>query len=137
MRRALVLALLAVACRSAGLQSVSEVHARRFQLMTENNLSALAPLLAEDLVYVHSTGARESKQQFLERLRSGSLRYHSIEPSETLVQESGDDARITGRAKVRVTMNGADRNLEISYVSLYRRTSGRWQLTSWQSSRIE
>jgi ketosteroid isomerase-like protein len=105
--------------------------------MTENNLSALAPLLAEDLVYVHSTGARESKQQFLERLRSGSLRYHSIEPSETLVQESGDDARITGRAKVRVTMNGADRNLEISYVSLYRRTSGRWQLTSWQSSRIE
>ena len=136
MKRLFAFALLAVACRSVQHSSVAEVHQMRFRLMTENNLEALAPLLADDLVYVHTTGERETKQQFLSRLRSGSLRYRSIEPLETDIETAGDTTTITGRAKMGVTNNGSDRNFEIRYTAVYRLTHGRWQLTHWQSTRL-
>jgi ketosteroid isomerase-like protein len=117
--------------------SVGEVHQTRFRLMVQNDLDALAPLLAEDLVYIHTTGEMESKPQLLDRLRSGALRYRSIEPSETVIRTTGDLATITGRAKMAVTIGGTDRDFEMRYTAVYRSTGGRWQLVSWQSTRIQ
>lgn len=104
--------------------------------MTENNLEALAPMLAEDLVYIHTTGARENKQQFLARLQSGTLQYRSIEREDSAVEMQDDTATITGRAKMGVVSNGTSANFEIRYTAVYRLNNGRWQLTRWQSTRI-
>jgi len=117
--------------------NVGEVNQTRFRLMVQNDLDALAPLLAEDLVYVHTTGKMDTKQQFLDSLRSGALRYRSIEPSETLVRTTGDTATVTGRAKMGVTVGGAVLDFEMRYTAVYRSTRGRWQLVSWQSTRIQ
>ena len=105
--------------------------------MVQNDVAALETLLADDLVYIHTTGRMESKRQFLDSLRSGALRYRSIEPSETVIRTAGDAAIVTGRAKMAVTINGADRNFEIRYTAVYRSTGGRWQLVSWQSTQIQ
>ncbi len=130
MARALFILLLAVG------SSVTSVHEARFRLMVQNDLAALAPLLADDLVYIHSDATVESKQQFLDRLRGGGIRYNGIDPSETKVRTAGAVAIITGRAKMSVTMGGADRQLDMRYTSVYRRARGRWQLISWQSTRL-
>jgi ketosteroid isomerase-like protein len=138
MTRALpIVALLLIFSIPAHGASVAEVHQTRFRLMVQNDLDALAPLLAEDLVYIHTTGEMESKQQLLDRLRGGALRYRSIEPSETVVRTGCDSATVTGRAKMGVTIGGADRDFEIRYTAVYRSTGGRWQLISWQSTRIQ
>lgn len=135
MRRALIALLILTGCAMTQ-SDVRETHAVRFQAMLKNDLEALAPLLADDLVYIHSAAELETKQQFLERLRSGALRYRAIEPSETVVRTYGPVAIVTGRAKVKVTSSGNDRELEMRYTSVYRNTGNRWQLVSWQSTRV-
>src|SRR5438874_11860666 len=101
-KRLFAIAVLVVGCGTVNDgpvgKSVADVHQARFRLMTRNDLDSLASLLADDLVYVHTTGERETKQQFLARLRSGSLRYRSIEPLETAIENVDDTATITGRA---------------------------------------
>lgn len=135
MRRALIALLILTGCAMTQ-SDVREIHAARFQAMLKNDLEALAPLLADDLVYIHSAAELETKQQFLERLRSGALRYRAIEPSETVVRTYGPVAIVTGRAKVKVTSGGNDRELDMRYTSVYRNTGNRWQLVSWQSTRV-
>jgi ketosteroid isomerase-like protein len=135
MRRALIALLILAGCTTTR-SDVSETHALRFLAMLQNDVQALDRLLADDLVYIHSAAELETKQQFLERLRSGALRYRAIEPSETVVRTYGPVALVTGRAKMKVTSAGADRDLDIRYTSVYRLTADRWQLVSWQSTRV-
>ncbi len=105
--------------------------------MVDKDFEELAALLADDLVYVHTSGEVESKPQFLQRLRSGSLRYRSIEPADVRVRMYGDTAVVTGRSHMAVTNSGSDREFEILYTAVYATNGGRWQLVSWQSTRIQ
>ena len=132
----LLCALLVTSCTAAVTPDVQSAHAERFRLMTGGDLAALAPMLAGDLVYVHSDGALENKEQFLARLRSGGMRYRAIEAQETEVRVEGRTAIVTGIASMAVTMNGTDRDIRLRYTSVYRLSGGRWLLTNWQSTRL-
>ena len=136
MRRAVIALFILAGCATAKQPDVREAQALRFLAMLKSDAVALAPMLADDLVYVHSTAAMETKQQFLENLRTGAMRYHAFEPSETVVRTYGPVAIITGRVKGQVTMAGNDRDIDILYTSVYRLNDGRWQLVSWQSTRV-
>jgi ketosteroid isomerase-like protein len=136
MKSPLIVALLLVSCTAVVAPDVGDVHAERFRLMTAGDLAALAPMLADDLVYVHSDGALENKEQFLERLRAGGIRYRTIDSQETNVRVDGNTATVTGTANMVVTINGADRDIRVRYTAVYRRAGGRWMLTTWQSTRL-
>jgi len=114
-----------------------EIDRTRFRAMVENDLEHLAALLSEDLVYVHTDGIVESKPEFLARLRSGSLRYRSIEPTDVRVRTFGNAAIVTGRSQMAVTNGGVDREFAIRYTAVYAVRVNRWQLVSWQSTRIQ
>ena len=129
------------ACRTANVRDpadrVREVDQSRFRAMVANDLETLAAVLADNLVYIHSDGKVDSKEEFLQLLRGGSLRYRSIEPTEVRVRTDGNMAVVTGRAKMAVTTGGSDRDFEIRYTAVYRARSDHWQLVSWQSTRIQ
>ena len=116
---------------------VREADRTRIRAMVTNDLEKLSALLAADLVYVHTTGEAESKLEFLQRLRSGSLRYRSIEPADVRVRIYGNSAVVTGRAQMAVTNAGSDREFEIRFTAVYTAGAGGWQLVSWQSTRIQ
>ena len=134
-RSLLAVLILLTACATATTGDVRDVERARFRAMTDNNLDELSKFLADDLVYMHTNGDVESKSQFLERLRSGALRYRSIQPFDVTVRTYGDIAVVTGRSKMAVTSAGADRDFEILYTAVYATRGGRWQLVSWQSTR--
>jgi ketosteroid isomerase-like protein len=134
--RRLAIFLVLTGCATAHLPDVRAAHETRFHRMMANDLDALAPMLADDLVYVHSDGVMETKPQFLERVRSGRLRYRSIVPTETTVRTYGNVAMVTGRGKFTVIMSGGDLEVDLRYTSVYRHSPDGWQLVSWQSTRV-
>ncbi len=136
-RELIVVTLLVTACASSGgVDSVRDAHERRFRAMVQNDLAALGSMLADDVVYIHSTGEVESKQKFLDHLRSGTMRYRAIDAQAPSIRLYGDAAIVTGRSKMAVTSAGTDRDIDIVYTALYRRAGEGWQLVSWQSTRV-
>jgi uncharacterized protein (TIGR02246 family) len=118
-------------------ERIREIDRTRFRAMVENDLEKLAALLADDLVYVHSDGNVESKPEFLQRLRTGSLRYRSIQPADVRVRTYDNVAVVTGRSQMAATGGGSDREFEVRYTAVYTASADRWQLVSWQSTRIQ
>ena len=119
--------------------NVTAVHAverGRFAAMVGRDLGALDSLVAEELAYTHTSGERDTKASLLEALRSGRLVYDSIVPATVRVRVYGGTAVATGDAQVQVRADGAVRRLHIRFTEVYVRRAGRWELVTWQSTRV-
>jgi ketosteroid isomerase-like protein len=117
-------------------REVKQAHADRFALMVAGDTAALAAVLADDLVYVHSSGAAETKAEFLAAISSGRMRYRAITDRETAVRTYGDVALVGGLVDVQVTVGGQDAAPTLRYLAVYARQGGAWRLVAWQSTRV-
>lgn len=113
-----------------------DADAKRIAAMVQGDTKALAPLLAPNLTYLHSTGERENREQFLETIRSG-LDYVSMVPSEVEVRFLWEKAAVmTGKADVKVIANGKESSLVLRFTSAWSRSAeGAWQMVAWHSTR--
>jgi hypothetical protein len=108
-------------------------NAARFAAAAKNDAAGLERILADDLDYCHSSGACDTKSGYLGNLRSGAMKYISIEPTVDGVKLLNDVAVLIGKAKVKAIRGGVENTLNIGYTSTFVWREGRWQLTSWRS----
>jgi ketosteroid isomerase-like protein len=110
----------------------------RFEAMTQNDFEVLEQILADDLIYTHSSAKVDNKSQYLADLKSGAVKYNTIKPEEVKVRlySNGNIGIITGKATVEVTSNGKLATLNLRYTNVYAKRKGKWQLVSWQSTRL-
>jgi ketosteroid isomerase-like protein len=129
---ALILAL----ASGDGRDDVAAAEKKRFAAMIAGDVAILAPLLADDLTYTHSSGRVDTKAQFLDNLRSGQQKYFSIAPEDTAVRVYGDTAVSTGRSAMHVSAAGQEMRFRIQFTDVWVRRDGRWQMVAWQSTRL-
>ena len=72
---------------------------QRRQAMLGGDIAALEALLSDGLVYVHSTGGRDTKTTYLNKLASGSLKYLSLSFEDLQVHGAGPVQVVTGRSR--------------------------------------
>ncbi|MDJ1481459.1 nuclear transport factor 2 family protein [Cytophagaceae bacterium YF14B1] len=118
-------------------KEVRSLEMRRFEMMVHKDTKGLSEILGEDLVYIHANGVLEKKSQFLETLDKGKTLYQSIQSEEVGIRVIGDAAVINGVATVRVWTAGQTLDMHLRYTDVYVRRNGKWQLISWQSTRIQ
>ena len=116
---------------------LQQAERQRFTALTAQNLAALDPLLADELLYCHSNGQVENKQQLLETIRTGrdSLRVdrRARIPGAPLRRAS---RRYGLHRRARAASAAKPMTLELRYTDVYTWRAGHWQLINWQSTRI-
>lgn len=114
-------------------QAIAELEERRLAAMVEADVDALDGILADDLSYVHTTAAIDTKESLISGLASGRLNYESIAPTvDRRIRVHGDCAIVRGQARVHV--NGNQFTLE--YTVVYVKPAGDWRMTSWHATRL-
>jgi len=91
-------------------------------------------LLADDFVGIGPRGFTLTKEQWLERLDSGDLRYESLTWSDVQVRVYGDTGVAIGRETSKATYKGMDIQGQYRETQLYVRQDGRWLLAGLQLS---
>ncbi len=117
-------------------QEIIGLDRRRMELMCQRDVQALRDLLADDLVYTHSSAKVDTKQSLLDAMESGATVYTSIEPSEVRAQAFGDAVVLTGVARIGVTSSGRPLDFGVRFTDVYANRGGRWQMVAWQSTRL-
>jgi ketosteroid isomerase-like protein len=115
---------------------VKELDAKRFVSQTKNDFETLTTLLADDLVYVHSSANVDGKSAFIDSMRSGRTKYESIEPAEVKVRVYGNTAIVNGLAKLTVATNGQSNSFSLRYTDVWVMRDNKWQMVTWQSTRL-
>ena len=117
-------------------QTVIDLDKKRMQAMVAKDIATLESLLADDLVYTHSSARLDTKQSLIVGMTSGSTVYTGVEPSDVKAQDLGDTVVLTGVAKIKVTANGTANAFGVRFTDVYARRGGRWQMVTWQSTRL-
>jgi ketosteroid isomerase-like protein len=136
---------LAVACLAAASvpaagpdeAAVLAAQKERMQAMVRGDVDALGRLLPDDLTYTHASGVADTKASLLSSIKSGKLKYKSIDPGQPRVRMYGNTAVLTGTATVQVesTMAGPA-PFQILFTDVYvKKGDGAWQAVAWQSTR--
>ena len=100
------------------------------------DLAALRMGLSDHLAYTHTSGAHDTKAQFLGSLTLGQLSYKSIIPEARSVRVYGGAWIVTGTARMEITARGQDARFRIRYLAVYVKAQDRWQLVAWQSTDV-
>ena len=115
-------------------EMVIDLDKRRMGAMAAKNIATLDALLADDLVYTHSSARLDTKQSLIANMKSGATVYSAVEPSEVRAQDLGDAVILTGVARIKVSSNGRDLEFRVRFTDAYAKRSGRWQMVAWQST---
>jgi hypothetical protein len=116
-------------------QHVLALEESRRQALLEGDMPALQGLLAEELVYVHSTGACDRKDSYLAKLSGGSLKYLELNFSDLRVQILQQVAVVSGRMAATVSKDGQQKKVASLFMTVWSYSAeGNWRLHAHQGT---
>lgn len=120
------------------LELAHRLERERAQAMRDNDQAALSRMLADDLVYVHSSGGADSKRSYLAHLAQGTIRYLSLSLSDVaLVRAQPDLVVLTGRMSAQVVRGERQVVVNSVYLAVWTHGVDGWQLVAFQGTGVK
>lgn len=100
----------------------------RLHAMENMDLVALEEVLADELIYIHSSGKHDSKSAYLTSARAGHVRYSSVKRRSVDVAMAGDLASLSGQLDIVAHIDGQERRLNAKFLGTWVRRREKWAL---------
>lgn len=106
---------------------------RRFAAMIAGDFAALDQMVHPELLYTHSSGVTDTKGSWIESIKSGKVKYKSVNCNGWQVRIFGDVALMRGKAAIEVDIGGQPKSLRLLFLNAWTRTPQGWKFVAWQS----
>ncbi|MGK5114153.1 MULTISPECIES: nuclear transport factor 2 family protein [unclassified Geodermatophilus] len=117
--------------RDDDVAAVLAAEERRYEAMVEGDLDTLEALLAPELSYTHSSGVRDTREEYLGKLRSRYYVYRRAEHPVVRVEVAGDCAVVVGRMTADVDVDGVPKTIDNLALAVWTRAGGPWRLLAY------
>jgi ketosteroid isomerase-like protein len=121
---------------SGNAEKIIELDRQRMAAMAAKDVSKLDQIIADDLIYTHSSARVDTKKSLIGAMESGTTVYTSVEPSAVVAQDLGDAVVLTGVAAISVNSGGVPNSFRVRFVDVYANRGGQWQMVTWQSTKL-
>jgi ketosteroid isomerase-like protein len=115
---------------------VLETNQRLLRAFLQNDADALHSLLADDVIYIHATSAKDNKASLLSALVSGALLYRKFDVSEVETLDMGSWVRMSGKCSQAIFSNRRREEFSARFTCVYTEGQQGWQLSLWQATRL-
>ena len=123
------------AADEAEFMDLFETEERREQAMMSGDTTALAKLLADDAIYIHSSGVVDDEKSYVVPLQSRQIQYDAIDITVTKLRRLGAGVvLLSGRAVMQTVQDGRSRPLDNLFIMTWVKTADGWRMASWQST---
>ena len=119
----------AAMAQSSAEQALAKAEDGLLQAEARHDTTAIALGFADEAVFVHGNGHRETKAEYL-AAQAGAKGQGTIEAADRTVRVFGDLGVTRGKLNVAI----GDLRLPGLYLAVYIHRDGRWQLLDWQTS---
>ena len=117
-------------------QAIIALDAKRMAASVAQDYDSLNQIIADDLIYTHSSARMDTKASLLGNMKSGSTLYTAMTPSEVVAQDLGDSVVLTGVCAISVMSGGKPNSFKVRFVDVYAKRGNGWQMITWQSTRL-
>ena len=117
-------------------QMIIELDKKRMAATVNKDVAALNELIADDLVYTHSSARQDTKQSLIDAMVTGKTVYTSLVPSDVKAHDCGNAVVLTGIARISVMASGKPNSFGVRFTDVYANRGGKWQMVVWQSTKL-
>lgn len=98
--------------------------------------TGLDRLFSDAMVFVHSDGRVEGKQEYIKNLNAGDTAYSHVRTSALQAKQiSSDVVVLTGVQEMRKKLGPTWSEIRLLFMSVWRNENGTWRIVAWQSAR--
>jgi hypothetical protein len=116
---------------------ILEAERALYRAQVAGSVDEIRPMLGANLVYIHSTGIAETRDQYLAGVADRLYEYGEIASRDSRVQVFGDAAMINGVVDMTVGARGAAKVLiHLLFCLVWIREDGAWRLDFRQATRV-
>lgn len=119
-----------VAAPTAAEVKLLEAEDALFNADVNHDVAAIERGFADEAIFVHANGMAQTKPEYIEAVRSHAIPIKSIDAQDRVVRIFGTVGIVRGTKNLVV----GDMHLSGSYLTVYVKRVGRWQMLSEQSS---
>ncbi|MBA4852692.1 nuclear transport factor 2 family protein [Emticicia sp. BO119] len=120
--------------------TIEDLEKKRFAAQVAKDGEYLNKILADDLIYVHSSGKTDNKESYVASVLNGSSVYSKVDIEAMLVRTYNKEKTAVVNGTVMITQPPVDGKpvlLHLRYLAVYTKDSKKgWQFNSWQSSKL-
>jgi len=102
----------------------------------KGDASFLEKHLADNYVGVSGSGAQVTKDQAIQELKSGAIKFESIDVRDTKIRVYGNTAIVDSLASLKMTSNGKPINGDYRATFVWVKQKGSWKRVAFQSTRV-
>ena len=118
-------------------EEILSIHTDIFnRALKEQDYAALEGLYAGDYMLVRPDGSVLNKQEVLQDLRSGGLRFHSIELSQAVVRMYGSTAILTAESQALSSRHEMESRSHFRLIAVYVQQGQSIKLVHFQSTAL-
>jgi predicted HAD superfamily phosphohydrolase YqeG len=117
-------------------KTILQLHEVKFEWLVKKQYDSLQSVLDERLVYIHSNGWTESKDDIIADLKSGKLNYLGVKVTESKARIFKGTGIVTGKGIFNVVMDGKPVELQLMYTEVYQEKNKGWKLISRHANKI-
>jgi hypothetical protein len=118
-------------------QEIHSLFERGDRALMTADLATLQRIFADDYVQYDPSGKASSRQEVIDALRSGSVRYPAIVSTGRRIRLFGDMAIVHGSESDEVETAGARFPVRYLYMDVVLKRGGRWQIVGSQLTKLE
>jgi ketosteroid isomerase-like protein len=116
--------------------TIRELESRRFRAMIEADAVTLEALLADSMIYTHSSATTDGKASYIAGVKSKKWQYRQIDRPVEDIQVHGDTVVVTGQVRIDILIDGKPKIMNSRYTDVWVRGARGWQMVAWQSTPI-
>jgi len=107
-----------------------------YEAMVNADSTTMSKMVSGSLLYVHSSGIVDYKDEFISRIMSGASDFVKIETSEAFFNISGKVAIVRHVLSAKTNDGGKPGAVQLLIMQVWQRKGGRWILLARQASKM-
>jgi ketosteroid isomerase-like protein len=121
----------------AGIEQQIKQHEQQLRdHVLKGDTSMAEQYLADDYVNINAAGQMLDKNQTVQAVRTGVVKYSSIDVTDERVRVYGDTAIDNVTSNTKLTVDGQDRSGQYRTTIVWVKQNGQWKRVSFQSTRV-
>lgn len=115
-------------------QAVAKVVHQQIEGMLNQNLDLLNKIIADDAKLTHITGAVQTKDEWLNQIKSGRMKYISNHEVLFQVDVLGDSAEVISRNELEARIFGFRNTWPLQTKTKLAKRNGQWQIVASEAT---
>ncbi len=107
-------------------EEVRKAYMEMQEAMIKKDMNKLNEIVKDDKKFVHMDGKTQTKEQFFEEIKNGTLNYFNSVLKDEVITVNGDKANIKGKTTLKAKVYGMEGEWTLPTDANFEKINGKW-----------